>query len=173
MGTAQDSDAAWGATLGWDVPLTESAAADTDGWQAAAEGSLPELEGWDAPERPAESSALPASPAAHVEGQRGSGGEVDAIAIATASAAAAAATTEQAASPAPLPPADTVVRMWYYVDPSGSTQGPFSITQFHVWLHQLRCDAGMCTEYDELRDVSVWREGMSVRVPLPILVGPI
>lgn len=166
-------DEAWGATLGWDTSLTGEDAPDaSDSWQTAAEGPDQQLEGWDAPVAIPEADPVPSSPAASAQAEPSNDGANSHVVADTIRQDVRQDVGQEPASQL-LPPADPISKLWYYLDPQGNAQGPCSITQFHVWLHQLRSDAVMRKEYEQLKAVSVWREGMNVRVPLPTLVGPV
>jgi hypothetical protein len=61
-------------------------------------------------------------------------------------------------------------KIWYYLDPQGSTQGPCSIKQFKEWLFFLGKDPGYQREHDQFRQVEIWQAGMPNRIPLLNLV---
>ena len=61
-------------------------------------------------------------------------------------------------------------KIWYYLDPQGSTQGPCSIKQFKEWLFFLGKDPGYEREHDQFRQVEIWQAGMPNRIPLLNLV---
>ncbi|KAK9818170.1 hypothetical protein WJX72_008172 [[Myrmecia] bisecta] len=66
---------------------------------------------------------------------------------------------------------DPEEKCWYYIDPQGNTQGACSIVQFHTWIAMMRKDASLKVEYEKFKAVTVWREGMAVRVPLMTLLS--
>ncbi|PNG99192.1 hypothetical protein TSOC_015035, partial [Tetrabaena socialis] len=78
---------------------------------------------------------------------------------AAAVVAPCAAAASAAAAAAAIEPAGEAAEEWWYVDPSGRTQGPCSIRQFRSWIKYLAQDESYKEEYNEFRTCAVWRQG--------------